>query len=157
MSCLRAYATTHVPLIMSREHEPLHHSAPTIYFFFKIPDDVLQMCHTTCTFKQWHFTFDLWPTVLTWWAQVRVSARLLMLLRTERSSSSRLRSRSWLARLVVGVDLMISTSSSSSFQIGLYLLASMGSVEGDRLDADRSNDKTSFREILHTKQMESSP
>ena len=34
MSCLRAYALngirTHDPLIMSREHEPLHHSAPYI-------------------------------------------------------------------------------------------------------------------------------
>ena len=33
MPCLRAYAPsgirTHDPLIMSREHEPLHHSAPT--------------------------------------------------------------------------------------------------------------------------------
>ena len=34
MPCLRAYAPsrirTHHPLITSREHEPLHHSAPTL-------------------------------------------------------------------------------------------------------------------------------
>ena len=35
MPCLRAYAPsgirTHGSLITSREHEPLHHSAPTMY------------------------------------------------------------------------------------------------------------------------------
>ena len=44
MPCLRAYAPgrirTHKPLITSREHEPLHHSAPTFLDFAKEFDTI---------------------------------------------------------------------------------------------------------------------
>ena len=53
MPCLRVYATSgirvHDPLITSREHEPLHHSAPVkgrLYAFTSFPSELISVFRT---------------------------------------------------------------------------------------------------------------